>query len=179
MGRTRPSRLSRDIRDFRRNISAKQAVGGFFALLGVVLTIVSAVVTGPNQLLTAVIAVFAQIAAAYLFAAEGRVHPSHAKRAFSRLLGLAERARQAERRAQDDFESNDKSAEDRQTQMGLLSVELSWIGDGLYSAAADWIAFNEPLNEMISEDQRKAMSQAAEEARIAEGDSEVAKGAEV
>ena len=36
---------------------------GFVALLGVAFTIVSAVVTGPNQLLTAVVAVFAQIAA--------------------------------------------------------------------------------------------------------------------
>jgi hypothetical protein len=51
--------------------------------------------------------------------------------------------------------------------MGILSAELSWIGDGIYGAAADWIAFNEPLNEMISEDQRKAILIAAQEAKKA------------
>jgi hypothetical protein len=124
-------------------------------------------VTGPNQLLIAVIAIFAQGIAAFLFAGHGRAHPTHAKRALGRLLRLGERVKNAENDAQANFEGKNKSSEERQIQLGILSVELSWIGEGIYSAAADLIAFNEPLNELISEDQRKAMLEAAREAKQA------------
>ena len=99
----KPQRLVEDVSEWWRYLSAKQATGYGCALVGIVLTILTAVVTGPNQLLIAVIAIFAQIAAAFLFAGHGNAQPEFAKRAVQRLIGMAERVSKAEKVAQGQF----------------------------------------------------------------------------
>lgn len=171
----KPDRLIQEVSEWWRYLSLRQAAGYGCAVAGIGLTIATALAKGPNQAVIAVLAVVAQGIGAFLFAGHGRAHPTHAKRALGRLLRLGERVKNAENDAQANFEANDQTSDERQTQMGILSTELSWIGEGIYSAAADWIAFNDPLNEMINEDQRKAMVEDAQEAKkAAEGEVHVA-----
>ncbi|WP_131813471.1 hypothetical protein [Mycobacterium kubicae] len=165
----KPTSLVNEISEWWRYLDVKQATGYLCAGAGIGLTIAIKLTHGPNQAILAVLAIVAQGAAASLFSGHGKAHPSHAKAAFGRLLRLAQRVRFAEQAAQEDFEDPSKPSKERQTQMGILSTELSYIGDGIYSAAADWIAFNQPLNEMISEEQRAAMLEAARDARKAAG----------
>jgi hypothetical protein len=150
-----------------RYLSARQLWGYVSALAGVVFTLLTAVVTGPNQLLVAVIAVVAQGFAAFVFSSHGRAHPTLVQSAFNRLVALGQRVKTAENTAQASFESQELNADQLQTRMGIVSAELSWIGDGIYDAAADWIAFNEPLLELIDEKQRKEIMRAAKEAQKA------------
>jgi hypothetical protein len=163
----KPDRLVQEVSEWWRYLSVKQAAGYFCALAGIILTIVTAFAKAPSVAVIAVLAVVAQGISAFLFSGHGRAHPTHAKSALGRLLVLAKRVSDTEKSAQENFEAKGISSVERQTQIGILSAELSWIGDGIYSAAADWIAFNEPLNEMISEDQRKAILIAAQEAKKA------------
>ncbi|MCT7656827.1 hypothetical protein [Mycobacterium deserti] len=166
-GIPKPQRLVNGVSEWWRYLEPKQAAGYVCALAGIGLTVATALVNGPSLGVIAVLAVVAQGIAAFLFAGHGRAHPTHAKSAFARLLVLAKRVSAAEKTAQGNFEAKGISSGERQTQMGILSAQLSWIGEGIYLAAADWIAFNEPLNEMITEEQRQAIMIAAQEAKKA------------
>jgi hypothetical protein len=163
----KPQRLVDDVSEWWRYLSAKQSAGYVCAIAGISLTIATALTKGPNQAVLAVLAVVTQGIAAFLFAGHGKAHPSHARSAFGRLMGLAQKVRTTEKAVQDSFESKTLSSDERQTQMGILSNDLGWIGEGIYNAAADWLAFNEPLIELISEEQRKEIMIVAKAARDA------------
>lgn len=163
----KPERLAAEVSEWWRYLGVKQLSGYVFAVLGIIFTVLTAVASGASQLLVALLAVVFQFASASIFAGHGKAHPSLAKRSFLRLLQLGDRAGKAEQTAQEHFEDLTMTLDERHTVIGVLSAELSWIGEGIYAAAADWIAFNEPLNEMINENQRKLMLLAAKEQQAA------------
>ena len=127
---------------------------GPLAFAGAVLTIVAVIVDPKNQLLIAVIAAFAQIFAALMFTRQGKADPTHAKRSVQRLITLGYRVSAAETAASSSFESG--AAAQRRDQMGLLSVELGYIGEAVREAVFDWTAFNDNLIELLSDDERRA-----------------------
>lgn len=162
----KPRRLFNEVSEWWRYLGVRQAAGYICALAGIVLTIFTAVTKGPNQLLIAVIAVFAQGIAGFLFAGHGKAQPEFAKRAVQRLIVMAERVSKAEKVAQDSFERKMSTSQVRDN-MGILSAQFGYISDGIYGAVADWIAFNESLKELVSEDQREAVLEAAKESKTA------------
>jgi hypothetical protein len=140
--------------DWWRYLSARQLWGCIFAAAGIALTFWAAFVKRDDQkLLLAVIAAFVQITAAYLFSGHGKADKTHATSAIGRLLSLAGRVDGAERSASESFERN-ISAGQRRDVMGALSVELSWIGEGVRSSVVDWIVFNPHLAELVSDEDR-------------------------
>ncbi|WP_079623324.1 hypothetical protein [Mycobacteroides abscessus] len=166
-GIPRPQRLVDGASEWWRYLEPRQAAGYICACIGIVLTIVTAVVPGGTQLLIAIIAAFVQGFAAFSIASHGKAHPSLARSAFGRLVSLAQKVKITESAVQTSFENKQLTVDERQTQMGILSNDLGWIGEGIYNAAADWLAFNQPLIELINEDQRKEIMTAAKEAKSA------------
>jgi hypothetical protein len=160
-----PRRLSQEVGEWWRYVGVKQILGYFCAAGGIGLTLATALTKGPNQLLLAVIAVFAQGIAAFLFAGHGKAQPAYAQRAVSRLLGLAERSNNATVIASASFESKSVTPTQRRDDLGFLSSELSWISEGLRDAVADWIAINEPLVELITEEMRQEILRQARESK--------------
>lgn len=150
----KPRRLAEEVTEWWVYLGWKQVLGYLSALGGIGLTIATALTKGPNQLLIAVIAVFAQGIAAFLFAGQGRAQPAYAKRAVARLLRLAARADRATKSASDNFEDKSLTPTRRRDDIGRLSVELSWITEGLSDAVADWIEINQPLIELIDKQRR-------------------------
>lgn len=132
----------------------RQIFGYAFAVAGVVLTIYAVKVDPKHQLLIAVIAAFAQIMAALMFTRHGKADPTHAKRSVQRLITLGYRVSAAETAASNSFEGG--AAAQRRDQMGLLSVELGYIGEAVREAVFDWTAFNDHLIELLSDDERRA-----------------------
>jgi hypothetical protein len=162
----KPRRLVTEVSDWWRYLDVRQTAGYLCAFGGIVLTVFTALTKGSNQLLLAVIAVFTQGIAAFLFAGHGKARPEFAKRAVQRLISMAERVSKAEKLAQDSFERKMPAAQVRDN-MGILSTQFGYISDGIYGAVADWIAFNEFLKELVSEDQREAVLEVANESKIA------------
>lgn len=125
-----------------------------FAAAGVALTIYAVRTDPKNQLLIAVVAAFAQIMAALFFSRQGKADPTHAKRSVQRLISLSSRVSRAESAATSSFESDAKDK--LHGRMGLLSVELGYIGEGIRDAVFDWTAFNDHLFELLSDSERGA-----------------------
>jgi hypothetical protein len=146
----------KDVSDWWRYLGAKQLAGYVFAMVGIGLTIWAVNVDKENQLLIAVLAAFAQLIAASLFAGKGKADPTHAKR----LITLGLRVGTAETAASDSFEKATTTTQ-RRDDMGQLSAELGWIGEGIRNAVFDWTAFNEHLKELLSDDEREAAARYA------------------
>lgn len=163
----RKPRFVTEAADWFSYLTWRQIFGYLFALAGIVLTIVAVKIDPKNQLLIAVIAAFAQLIAATLFSRQGKADPTHAKRSVQRLIRLGVRVTTAETAACNSFEGT-ATASQRREHMGQISAELGYIGDGIYEAVRDWVAFNEPLNELVSEDQQKEILEAARESKKAE-----------
>ena len=163
----KPRRLVNEVSEWWRYLSVRQTAGYICALAGIVLTIFTAVTKGPNQLLIAVIAVFAQGIAAFLFSGHGKAHPAYAKRAVERLLDLSARVINAEQMASTSFESKTMKPTQLRDNMGVLSVELSWTAEGIRNAVADWVAFNEPLVQLVDKKQQGEILEEAKEATAA------------
>lgn len=129
-------------------LGSRRAIG--IALLATTfgLSILLAVIQGakkpPSQAVDAVIVILiaaSQIGAAWVFSAEGKADPTLAERSVARLFHLAQRAGQAEARAQRAFESTSPSTA-LHAEMGMISTEFSWLEDGLIQAIGDWRVFH-------------------------------------
>ena len=158
----KPDRLIKEISEWWRYLGVRQTAGYASALAGIALTVFTATTKGPNQTLIAVIAVFAQAIAAFLFSGHGKAHPAYAKRSVERLLSLSARVINAEKLASASFESKTTTPSQRRDDMGVLSVELSWTAEGIRNAVADWVAFNEPLVQLVDKEQEEILNEANE-----------------
>ncbi|KLI07895.1 MULTISPECIES: hypothetical protein [Mycolicibacterium] len=169
----RKPRFVTEAADWFHYLTWRQIFGYLFALAGIILTIVAVKVDPKNQLLIAIVAAFAQLIAATMFSRQGKADPTHAKRSVQRLIRLGVRVTTAETVACNSFEGA-ATASQRREHMGQISAELGYIGDGIYEAVRDWVAFNEPLNELVTEDQQKEILEAARESKKAEDGQEAA-----
>jgi len=88
-----------------------------------------------------ILIIAAQIGAGWAFSADGKADPTLAERSVGRLFHLAQRAKRAGAKAQAAYESSGSEAQ-LHADMGILSVELSWIEDGLVQAIGDWRVFH-------------------------------------
>lgn len=92
-----------------------------------------------------------QLAGASMLHREGRADPALARSAVGRLLSMARRAAEAERLAQDSFESG--TASDRRDALGLVSVHLSYLQEQSLQAVDAWHDFHEEaVRELLTED---------------------------
>jgi hypothetical protein len=113
-------------------------------IFAVVLAVLGSSKHPPSAAVSAVIVLViagTQVGAGWLFSTEGKADPTLAERSVGRLVHLATRAQLAEQGAQAAFESN-ITAKELHAEMGKLSVELSWLGDGLVEAVDDWRMFH-------------------------------------
>ncbi|WP_409436482.1 hypothetical protein [Mycobacterium sp. SMC-14] len=154
--------------DWFHYLTLRQIFGYLSAAAGMTLTIVAVNVIPENQLLIAVAAAFAQIMAATMFSRQGKADPTHAKRSAQRLIALAIRVRKVEAAAQESFEGSHTPTE-RRDHMGTVSAQLGGIGEDVAGAVFDWMAFNEHLTDLLSDDERKAAERHAAALRAAEG----------
>lgn len=107
--------------------------------------------TGTENILLVVITSVLQIASAASFSGNGRADPSLARSAVRRLLSLTERtgvARRLAEQAEFGTPAHAKKA------MGTLSVQLSFIEEGIADAAKDWAEFHpEAIKKLEEADQ--------------------------
>lgn len=83
-----------------------------------------------------------QLAGAATFNKVGKADPTLASSSVRRLRRLGGRAGEARKLSEDAFESGGNATSLRQT-MGVLSVKLSFIEDGLVDQIEDWRLFHE------------------------------------
>lgn len=126
----------------------RQRSGIALAGLGGVLTILIAWLSsqrepppGSTQALIAMLALAAQGAAAWLFNSDGRADPGLAVRSVGRLVGMAQRAREARVAAEAMATPGPNASELRQAS-GVLSVHLSYIEEAFIDAIEDWRVFH-------------------------------------
>lgn len=121
-------------------------VGGGLFLAGVGVTIWLACLpqdTVSTPLVSALMVCLAaalQGASAFIFSGIGRADPSLARTAVRRLVALTGSAQRARVRAETAYETA-QAAQMRAT-MGLLTVELATIEEGVANAALDWAEFH-------------------------------------
>lgn len=94
-----------------------------------------------------------QFGSAFIFDKAGRADPSLAKAAVGRLILLASQAKRARVRAENSFatETGAKS----KTSVGQLSVDLSYIEEGIAAAAQDWALFHPDAIARLAEENQK------------------------
>ncbi|GIH73240.1 hypothetical protein [Sphaerimonospora thailandensis] len=125
--------------------------------VGVALTIYLGVLSGadqqPSRATSALLVVLAgvfQVAGASRFHAIGKADPGLARAAVRRLLKMVRRAQEAKLIAETAYESNANAGEMRKA-MGRVSVELSWIEEGLVDSIDDWNEFHKDALRKLTE----------------------------
>lgn len=97
----------------------------------------------PSQATSALLVVLAgvfQVASANQFHSIGRADPGLARAAVRRLIRMGTRARDARQAVEASFDHG--SAPELRRTLGLVSVELSWIEEGILEAVEDWNEFH-------------------------------------
>ena len=117
----------------------------FAASIGVTIFMAAraASATSPSAMesvLLIVVAAGFQAASAVAFGSSGRADPALARTAVRRLVELTARAQSARKVAQVAYES--LSAVESKKTMGLISVELSYLEEGIAGGALDWAEFH-------------------------------------
>lgn len=93
-----------------------------------------------------------QIASVAVFNGNGRADPSLARSAVRRLIELTARASKARILAEHAYELSTPA--DAKRVMGLMSVELSYIEEGIAGGAKDWAEFHpEAIKKLEEKDQ--------------------------
>lgn len=103
----------------------------------------SSMTTPPSALESTLLVVLSsclQIASVAVFNGNGRADPSLARSAVRRLIELTARAGQARIAAEQAYELS--SPADAKKAMGLISVQLSYIEEGIAGGAKDWAEFH-------------------------------------
>lgn len=115
--------------------------------IGLGLTIYLGVLSGadqqPSRATSALLVVLAggfQVAGASRFHAIGRADPGLARAAVRRLIKMVRRTQQARLVAETAYDGS--NAADMRKAMGRVSVELSWIEEGLADGIDDWNEFH-------------------------------------
>lgn len=95
-----------------------------------------------------------QFGGAMFFDKHGRADPSLAKAAVGRLILLSSQTKRARLRAEKSF-ANDTGAKSRSS-VGQLSVDLSYIEEGIAASAQDWALFHpDAIARLAEEDQKR------------------------
>lgn len=135
--------------------------GILLVLAGVGLTIVLTFLgnvddppSASNQALLALLAISAQIGAAWVFNGEGKPDPTMARRSVARLVRLATRVEGARLQAQAASGKGTAAADVREA-VGLLSVHLSYIEEGVVESIDDWRAFYSEAVEEVEKTKRE------------------------
>lgn len=102
-----------------------------------------------SALLVVVSGIF-QLAGAATFNKFGKADPTLAESSIRRLRGLGERAGEARTLCEEAFESGANAGALRQT-VGVLSVQLSFIEEGLVYQIEDWRLFHEETVKKLEE----------------------------
>jgi len=138
--------------------SRRYAAGAGLFVAGVGVTIFLACLpqdTVSTPLVSALLVVLAAVfqgASALVFRAIGRADPSLARTAVRRLIELTARTQRARVRAENAYET--ASAGEMKANMGLLTVELANIEEGVAGAALDWAEFHpEAIKKLQERDQ--------------------------
>lgn len=127
--------------------SRRGLLGAGLFIVGFAITVYFAIATsttepptpGESGLLVVLAAVF-QAGSIYVFNGAGRADPSLARTAVRRLIELTARAKAARIHAENTYET--ASAAESKRVMGLISVELSYLEEGIAGAAKDWAEFH-------------------------------------
>jgi hypothetical protein len=92
-----------------------------------------------------------QIAAASIFAAQGRADPTHATSSFRHLARMAKRAVEATEIAE---RANRRAAAEGDVRAAVtrLSVHLSWLQEGLEEAGEHWAQVHPELRDLTDQD---------------------------
>ncbi len=140
-GQAAPSRLA------IVRVTSRQVLAAGLMLLGFLMAVVLAVLAGrkteptvATSVLLVVLSGVFQLAGARVLQGEGQADPALARASLRRLLRLQARASAAEISVQSAYETQD--ARQLKATMGQLSVEFSWLNEGLIEAAEDWASFH-------------------------------------
>ncbi|WP_065571420.1 hypothetical protein [Microbacterium oleivorans] len=102
--------------------------------------------------LLVILAAVLQGGSAFTFGSIGRADPSLARTAVRRLIDLTATTQRARVRAETAYEN--ATASEMKSSMGLLTVELAGIEEGVASAALDWAEFHpEAIKKLQEKDQ--------------------------
>lgn len=94
-----------------------------------------------------------QFGGAMIFDKAGRADPSLAKAAVGRLVLLASQAKRARARAENAFAT--ESGQPLKASVGKLSVDLSYLEEGIGAAAQDWALFHPDAIARLAEENQK------------------------
>ena len=133
---------------FLRRLRTSQRWGALLSLFGIGLTVLLAFLgnkqTPPaasTQALIALLAILAQLGAAWVFSGDGKADPTLAQRSVSRLFGLAVRANTAKKDAEL-LNSGKPTLTEFHQGVGQLSVHLSYLEEGYLNQIDDWRVFH-------------------------------------
>lgn len=126
---------------------ARRFWGSVVLAAAIAVTVLLGVLSGaekqPSRSTSALLVILAssfQLASVLLFSGIGRADPSLARAAVRRLIAMGLRANAARQLAETTFGSGNVT--ELRTSMGRLSVDLSWIEEGLVEATEDWQEFH-------------------------------------
>lgn len=127
--------------------TGQQVLAGCLVLVGFGLTVYLGVLDGaskqPSRATSALLVVLAgvfQFAGAAQFQKIGKADPGLARAAVRRIIKMAARASNARKLAEYAYDAGSPS--DVKKALGRVSVELSWLEEGLLDAVDDWNEFH-------------------------------------
>jgi hypothetical protein len=136
-------------------ITRQQLVAGSLVAIGFGLTLYLGVLQGathqPSRATSALLVVLSgifQFAGAAQFLKIGKADPALARAAVRRIINMTARTREARKAAELTFDVG--TAAECKKLLGRVSVELSWIEEGLVNAIDDWNEFHKiALRELV------------------------------
>lgn len=136
-------------------ITHQQFEAGSLVAIGLGLTVYLGVLQGasqqPSRATSALLVVLAgvfQIAGAARFLKIGKADPALARAAVRRIIGMTARTREARKLAELTYDVG--TAPECKKVLGRISVELSWIEEGLIYSVDDWNEFHKiALRELV------------------------------
>jgi hypothetical protein len=128
-------------------ITRQQVVAGALVLAGFGLTVYLGVLQGathpPSRATSALLVVLAgifQFAGAAQFQKIGKADPALARAAVRRIIKMTARTREVRKLTELTYDVG--TAAESKKALGRISVELSWLEEGLLSAIDDWNEFH-------------------------------------
>lgn len=139
-----------------KGLTRRHVWASLLFVVGFGLTIALGVLAGaddpPSRSTSALLVVLAgvfQVASASQFHSIGRADPGLARAAVRRLIRMGTRAGDTRQAVEASFDKG-SAAEQRRT-LGLVSVELSWIEEGILEAVEDWNEFHQDALKRLTE----------------------------
>lgn len=139
-------------------INRHQAWGGILFLAGFGFTIYLGFLSGadkqPSRVTSALLVILAgifQFWSAAQFNKIGKAEPGLARAAVRRLVTMAKRTQHARLLAEESYDGS--NATQIRRAMGRISVDLSWIEEGIIHSVQDWNEFHkDALSELMEEE---------------------------